>query len=738
MLNRKKAAKRAAISATVQQEKKAHTRFRNETPIKQKPQAVLTRKDVVEAGGSGAAERASLIRSIGDHLDTRLRDIAFDDDIDADLFEEKRAQMMEEARLSAGLKQRVVSGSIATYLSCKTTTTTGSAPEKGIYTVRVAHNCNAVTCVAALGMDRLVFGDKSGKVYMVDWSVSTAGTGMAPSAAAEAKRHQKTLLDPPLPSGVVSIAVSDTRQCRPTTRDVYEKTTVDHSCTSYVAAGSQDGSISIWETLSRRHKGLLFMHHKPVTGLSFKLDTATLYSCSEDGTLRLWSVPQMMTMDKLYGHEGPVYNLDAMRRDTAATVGRDGAMRFWNLDAATQQAYYYTTQQRDAALASSSTSSNSRSGDSPTTLPVEAVAMLNESTVVVGAADGSIVVFDVNRRRPLLVEVAAHGYGYIGDGTGLERASVELAAHAEDFPCGDEAAGSSSLSSSGGRRNANAITALAAVPYADVFASASYDGVVRLWQVTGVGAGSTAPGRRTGGEDGAAPAGKAALTLLAAIPVAAIVTALRFSASGDVLWVALSKEPRRGRWVVESKALNGVLVIPLSERCRGLLQQQTGGKVEHVPAQLYGITDAAEEQAVAADEEMAMGDAAGEEGSDLSAELSLDLEHNGEEEEEEEDSFLEVGPDGVMQLRGSRGGLGSQAAPSAASKTKVMKLKKKAKSEKVPKVLRGDSDIKDALAGAAAATTKKTKKVKKGTVASAKAASPVAKKKVSKMKKKQQ
>ncbi|CAG9581763.1 conserved hypothetical protein [Leishmania major strain Friedlin] len=707
MLSKKKAAKRSAISATVRREHQAHEKLSQQnaqlhTPHKKtaeasassrgadnfvnpkKSRTVLSSADAAEAVGSGNGSRAAMIRSLGDHINTRLQEVAFEDDLDGDVFHERRAQLMEEARLAAGVKQRDMSTSVRHYLGHQ-------AEMHDLHSVRIAHNCNSVTCVAALGTDRIVYGDKSGKVYLVDISLATSGAGMSVSDKAELQRRRKVLLEPVLPSGIVSIAVSDTTANRPTARDVFEKTTVDMSCPSYVAAGAMDGSISVWETLTKAHKGLLFMHRKPITGLQFRMDTATLYSSCEDGTLRVWAVPQMIAVDKLFGHEGPAHFLDCLRKETAVTVGEDGTMRFWKMDAATQQAYNYAP----ARLPEKSfTSDAAASPPPPPAVVMDTVAMLNESIIVAGARDGAVVVFDVNRRKPLVVVPAAHGYGFIGDGTGLEKAAAQLAEEDNgDRVAREHATASSSGTVEAQRRNPNPIIAVAAVPYADVVATGSYDGVVRVWHVVGVGAGATAPGKRTDdGQNGdaAPPSGKwtePQLVLVTELPVRAIVNSLRFCGNGDVLLIAVAKEPRRGRWVVQSSARNGVLLVPLTESGRKKLQG-VRGEVEHIPAQLFGIDDAAAEEDAAGEEAHVNEADASEADLDSSGELDASDGADGAGREDAEDvaDMFDVGPDGMMRFREGVSLAGGAAITS--------KKRKKGKSG-MPKVLRQSKELSD-------------------------------------------
>ncbi|KAI5686310.1 WD domain [Leishmania braziliensis] len=728
MLSKQKAAKRAAISATVRREHQAREKLtRPDTQLhtsrnkaaatastssrdvddfkKRKSRTVLRSTDETEAS-SGAGSRADTIRSLGDHINTRLQEVAFEDDLDGDVFHERRAQLMEEARLAAGVQQRDVSTSVRHYLGHR-------REMRDLDSMRIAHNCNSITCVAALGMDRIVYGDKSGKVYLTDVSLATSGVGMAVSDKAELQRRRKVLLEPALPSGIVSIAISDTTANRPTARDVFEKTTVDMSCPSYVAAGAMDGCISVWETFTKAHKGLLFMHRKPITGLRFRMDTAVLYSCCEDGTLRVWVVPQMIAVDKLFGHEGPIHFLDCLRKETAVTVGEDGTMRFWKMEAATQQAYSYAPPRLPEKSATADAAVSSPAP--PLNVVMDAVAMLNESIIVAGARDGTVVVFDVNRRKPLVVVPAAHGCGFIGDGTGLEKAAAELAEEdGRERLARGHATASSSASGETIRRTPNPITAVAAVPYADIVATASYDGVVRVWHVVGVGAGATAPGKRTDDNRNSDPAlssGKWAaepqLVPVAELPVRAIVNALHFSDNGNVLIITMSKEPRRGRWVVQSSARNGVLVVPLTESGRQRLQG-VRGEIEHIPAQLFGIDAAEEEDATREEEEEAHADVLGAAEAELNSSGELHANDSktsfGREDGEEVADMFDIGPDGMMRFR---------EGVSLAGGAVVASKRRKAKSG-IPKVLRQTKELVDVtVARNSGSNTKKVLSAKK-------------------------
>eukprot|EP00796_Vickermania_ingenoplastis_P006370 gene6370-4595_t len=666
MLSKKREAKKAAIAAQARKHSKRTTAPKEERVARVRPQ------DVATAEGTHAhAAGASLLKEIGDNINTRLQELSTQDlDQDVDVFDEKKRALMEEARLAAGTRQREVAGPLRTFLEEQQQRRSKHTDAEGVeelQAVRVGHNANAVTAVAALGLEVVVVGDKSGKVYLVDLSVSTSSRDTAAAAVRHTQKKQKAggatsraplaspddtesqqptqrkvLLMPVMASGVVSLAVSDTRDVFASSRQLFEKSTVDTSCTSYIAAGCRDGSISIWETASKQHKGLLWLHRKPVTSLVFRPATSTLLSVSEDQTLRVWSVPQMMAMDQLFGHEGAVNGCDGLRRNACATVGADGTMRYWKLDAATQQAYTYVK----PAVAAAAALDPKAPPPPPAKTSLEAVAMLSESIVLAGSADGDVIGFDINKRRPLFVRPAVHGAGFVGDGTGLEKVSVVLQQLAEANTDEEQEGGRPAPPATGSSRlvpsHPNPITAVAAVPYGNVCATASYDGTVRVWEIVGVGSEYTAPGRRMADETAAQQKGKdnhkkststaAAgpdLRPIAQFPVPGLVSSMRFSVMGDALFIAVAKEPRGGRWVVQQSALNSVLVLPLSPDGLAQLLGATGPRaIAHIPTQLFNLPAQNPEEEEEEDDD------------DEEADLEDEQELEDEEEEEEEQEAL--------------------------------------------------------------------------------------------------
>lgn len=808
MLSKKKELKKATIAREALKHR-GHSRNRSASSASASSSPTTEEKYTL-ASSPHASE--DLFQQLGENINTRWNEISeyelkeMQEEEGVEGLEEKRRSLMEEARIAAGTRQRCVAAPVRAFLqaqekgkqkghvapsSSASSSLLPPAGIQGVPLVRIHHNSNSITAVGALGTEVVVLGDKSGKVYVVTLSapptslpssssVATAspdgaggvrgkgeGGGQLPHSTTASSPHpyaphqRKCLLFPMMATAVMSIAVSDTRDrfAASTTRSLLERTTVDTSCTSYIAAGCADGSISIWELQSRKHKGLLWLHRQPVMSVHFRPNSSTLLSVSKDRCLRVWSVPEMMTVDQLFGHEGEILCCDGLRHNTCVTVGDDGTMRFWKLDAATQQAYSY--------VQPSSTSSGNESVSSPTLRPpvkisLEVVAMLNESTVLAGSRDGALVLFDINRRRPVAVQPAIHGYNFVGDGTGLEKVSVimdQLVEDSREEPSYPTHPRGGDTTHPDNRRNIdngspspphsspllplpplpNPITAIAAIPYGDVIATGSYDGYVRLWEVQGVGSGPETAGRRRADEaarkekgrsggSGKGADGTAGTTpgfsLLATIPIPGMINSLKFNWTGEVLYVAAAKEPRGGRWVVQQGALNSVYVIPLSTAVGLSALADGSGEVLHVPAELYGLKEleALENQSDEEDndeeehsaesrgrkktskqEEDPASYPSGEEEEEYYSFQTDEKDGMSEEEEEgQKESLLEVNEDGAVVLR-----------KNVLSKSSEGKQKTKKKEKKKLRVV--VDTVEEALPAILKKASKKEKEHKKDT-----------------------
>ena len=85
------------------------------------------------------------------------------------------------------------------------------------------------------------------------------------------------------------------------------------------------------------------------------------------------------------------------------------------------------------------------------------------------------------------------------------------------------------------------VSAVGCVPFSDLCASASSDGVVKLWGLTS----------------------NYHLLCIQSLPVIGHINGLAFSKTGRFLACAVGQEPRLGRWSVIKPARNGIHLIPL-------------------------------------------------------------------------------------------------------------------------------------------------------------------------------
>ncbi|XP_078489173.1 p21-activated protein kinase-interacting protein 1-like [Ciona intestinalis] len=123
----------------------------------------------------------------------------------------------------------------------------------------------------------------------------------------------------------------------------YETSFTDHAQTgcikclssgkSYVAAGSTDETICLYDLNEGKELGFLQGHEGPVNQVIFP-DKQRLISCSDDGTISVWEAQPSGNMIKsLKGHKGPVTSLaiHPSGKLGMSVSPKDGTLRTWNL-----------------------------------------------------------------------------------------------------------------------------------------------------------------------------------------------------------------------------------------------------------------------------------------------------------------------------------------------------------------------------------------------------------------------
>ncbi|XP_074951526.1 U3 small nucleolar RNA-interacting protein 2-like [Phalacrocorax aristotelis] len=141
---------------------------------------------------------------------------------------------------------------------------------------------------------------------------------------------------------------------------------------------------------------------------------------------------------------------------------------------------------------------------------IDCIQLIGEEHVVSGADDGSVALWGLAKKKPLVLARQAHG---MQDAQGLQQPYC--------------------------------ILAVAALRNSDLLATGSHSASVKLWKCS---------------------EGFWKLEPLWAIPLVGFVNSLEFSAAGDFLVAGLGQEHRLGRWWRIKEAKNSICIIPLKRR----------------------------------------------------------------------------------------------------------------------------------------------------------------------------
>ncbi len=247
----------------------------------------------------------------------------------------------------------------------------------------------------------------------------------------------------------------------------------------YLATGGRDKAVRIWDTRSQTQVECFRQHMDVVSCLSFRRDSLALYTGSYDRTVNVYNIEEMAYVEPLYGHQSPVTALTSLYQERAYTVSEDRTMRVWKIPQESQLLF------RAAPQVGS----------------LDTVAALGPDTVLTGAQDGSIQLWNTGKRRPQDMVKDAHGPG-------------------------------------------NWISAAAGLYASDLCATGSCDGWVRFWR---------------------ASLTEQNLSPVAAVPIAGWVNGIAIGRRARFAVAAVGQEHRLGRWKRIPAGRCGVHVIDLSK-----------------------------------------------------------------------------------------------------------------------------------------------------------------------------
>ncbi|KAF2863552.1 hypothetical protein K470DRAFT_261942 [Piedraia hortae CBS 480.64] len=275
----------------------------------------------------------------------------------------------------------------------------------------------------------------------------------------------------------------------------------------YLVAAGEGRNIHVHDVETLERLGMLPQHRDCVTQLVFSQDGREMFSASKDRTVKVWACESLPAYaDTLFGHQDGVLGLAALAREKCISVGaRDRTVRLWVVGDETQMVF----------LAGQGGS-------------VDCVALLDEETFVTGSENGAVALWSARRKKAVYVLERAHG---------VEKGTAEVGEYRDAVP--------DSIP------QARWVTAIAALPYSDLFVSGSWDGCVRVWRVRG--------DRR------------ACESVATLGNVYGVVNSLEVSdaENGDLrIMVAVGKWHRLGRWRREPipKARNEIVVFEVRKR----------------------------------------------------------------------------------------------------------------------------------------------------------------------------
>jgi ribosomal RNA-processing protein 9 len=200
----------------------------------------------------------------------------------------------------------------------------------------------------------------------------------------------------------------------------------------FAAVGRRDTTVCIYDVRVNNNKkssssqSLLktFTGHKgPINCLSFRTQSAQLFSGSEDRCIRHYNLNEMMYLETLYGHQFGVTGVDCHKKERPISVGRDRTARAWKIAEDTHLIF-----RGGAKIA-----------------PADTVRIVKDDWFLTGHEDGHLGLWMTEKKRAVVSIDQAHGaLGMVGRG----------------------------------------ISAIGSLRGSDLAISGSCDGYLRLWKVT--------------------------------------------------------------------------------------------------------------------------------------------------------------------------------------------------------------------------------------------------------------
>ncbi|KAF3146539.1 pre-rRNA processing protein [Orbilia oligospora] len=394
-------------------------------------------------GETEAEKRLRLAQQYLDNLRTETEEHGFDAaDIDRDLIAERLKSSVAETH---GKLYR----HIATSLSFST-----SSP------IQFRHAFQATTSVAIC---HPYIYTTTKDVALIKWKFSTSVSSRAHGGSEPVSQEEEEGLKP---KQIRCVRGSRTRGNRPTDA-TYQGHIDTILCVAaspdgkYVATGGKDSRIVVWDAETLKPLKVFKHHRDSVNGLVFRRGTNQLYSCSSDRTIKLWSLDELTYVETLFGHQDEVMAIDSLAYERCVTVGaRDKSARLWKIVDETQLVFRGGGEGKVRRRAEPEAVQEVGYTEGS----IDCVCMVDEEHFVTGSDNGSISLWSLHKKKPVFTIRTAHGL----------RPSINPSDHSAEANPEDVNV----------PRQPYYITALAAIPYSDVFFSGSWDGCIRVWKIS--------------------------------------------------------------------------------------------------------------------------------------------------------------------------------------------------------------------------------------------------------------